>query len=259
MRLFDNGAGATVKKGKLRGKGADIPWYNVCHCSADFDGYPSIADSNYSNYPPQKLRIPMKLFIRICLSFCAAALFANTANAQYLSPWSGWWGAGYYGSPAYSAPSYTSYYGSPSFGCCGTAAPVYAVSYGSCASGCCPTSCCPTSCCDPCGSGCASGACASGSCAGTTPAGSLKPAQDPISDKKTPDYEADTPARRFDPDGISPRTPRADDPLDPIDPLENRTDRFRSPRSGTGTGLNMTLELDGIRHWNGIGHWNKDV
>jgi len=25
MRLFDNGAGATVKKGKLRGKGADIP------------------------------------------------------------------------------------------------------------------------------------------------------------------------------------------------------------------------------------------
>ena len=29
MRLFDNGAGATVKDGKLRGKEADIPW-NAC-------------------------------------------------------------------------------------------------------------------------------------------------------------------------------------------------------------------------------------
>ncbi|MBC7965637.1 MAG: hypothetical protein H7Z17_06885 [Fuerstia sp.] len=79
----------------------------------------------------------MKIFIRICLSLCAAALFATPANAQFYNPWSGWWGAGYYGSPAYTAPVYTSYYGSPSYtsfygsyssaspsyGCCGIAAP----------------------------------------------------------------------------------------------------------------------------------------
>lgn len=214
----------------------------ACPCSADFDGVPSIADSNHSNHPPQKLSIPMKLFIRICLSLCAAALFASTANAQYLNPWSGWWGAGYYGSPAYSAPVYTSYYGSPSYtsfygssssSCCGTAAPAYAVSYGSCGTGCCGSGCCTTSCCDACGSGCASGSCTSGSCAGIAPAGSLKPAQDPISDKKTPDYEDDTRSRRFDPDAASPRAPRTNDPLD--DPLNDRTDQFRSPRSGTGT------------------------
>ena len=169
----------------------------------------------------------MKLFIRICLSLCAAALCATPANAQYWNPWSGWWGAGYYGSPAYAAPVYTSYYGSssygsPSYGCCGTATPAYAVSYGSYGSGCCASSCC-----DACGSGCASG-----SCAGTVPSGSLKPAQDPISDKKSPDYEDDTRSRRFDPDATTPSTPRVVDPLDPID-SRDRTDLFGRPKAGT--------------------------
>ena len=204
----------------------------VCQYSADFDGGSSIADSTYSNHSPQKLSFPMKLFIRICLSLCAAALFAAPANAQYRNPWSGWWGAGYYGSPAYAAPVYTSYYGSssygsPSYGCCGTATPAYAVSYGSYGSGCCATSCC-----DSCGSGCASGSCASGSCAGVAPAGSLKPAQDPISDKKTPDYENDTRSRRFNPDATTPGTQGADDPLDPVD-SRDRTDLFGRPKAGT--------------------------
>ena len=178
----------------------------------------------------------MKLFIRIGLSLCAAVLSAAPASAYCLFPFGGWWGAGYYDSPAYSAPSYSSYYGSPSYtsyygggyssaapsyGCCGTAAPDYSASYGSYGSGCCATSCC-----DPCGSGCASG-----SCAGSTPAGTLKPAQDPISDRKTPDYEGDTRPRRFNPDAVSPRTPETDEALDNRD----RTDQFRSPRSGTDT------------------------
>lgn len=164
----------------------------------------------------------MKLFIRICLSLCAAALCSTPANAQYWNPWSGWWGAGYYGSPAYAAPVYTSYYGSPSYGCCGTATPAYAVSYGSCGSGCCGSACC-----DACGSGCASG-----SCAGTAPSGLLKPAQDPISDKKTPDYENDTRSRRFNPDATAPDTQGADDPLDPVD-TRDRTDLFGRPKAGT--------------------------
>lgn len=188
----------------------------------------------------------MKLFIRICLSLCAAALFATPADAQY---WSGWWGAGYYGSPAYSAPVYTSYYGSssstsfygsanygsPSYGCCGTAAPAYAVSYGSCGNGCCVTSCC-----DACSSGCASGSCASGSCAGVTPAGSLKPAQDPNFQKKATDYDDETRSRRFEPDATSPVTPGTDEPLlEPVEPRD-RTDMFGRPKtdidSGTGSG-----------------------
>ena len=206
----------------------------VCPCSADFDGIPSNACPNHSNQSSQKLSFPMKLFIRISLSLCAAAMFATPANAQY---WSGWWGAGYYGSPAYAAPVYSSYYGSPSYtsfyrsyssgspsyGCCGTAAPAYSVSYGSSGNGCCATPCC-----DPCGSGCASG-----SCAGISPSGSLKPAQDPISDKKSPDYEGDTRPRRFDPNAA----PGADDPLDPVDGGA-RKDLFGRPQEGTdgGTG-----------------------
>lgn len=168
----------------------------------------------------------MKISIRICLSLCAAALFATPANAQFYNPWSGWWGAGYYGSPAYYTPSYTSFYRSSSYGCCGTAAPVYAVGYGS---GCCAPSCCATDCCDPCGAGCASG-----SCAGSTPAGSLKPAQDPISDRKSPDYEDDTRSRRFDPDA-TPRTKGTDDLLDPVE-SRDRTDMFDRPKAGTGSG-----------------------
>ena len=168
----------------------------------------------------------MKLFIRICLSLCAAALLATPANAQYWNPWSGWWGAGYYGSPAYAAPVYTSYYGSynygsPSYGCCGTGAPAYAVSYGSCGSGCCATSCC-----DSCGSGCASGSCASGSCAGVAPAGSLKPAQDPSFKEKATGYDDETLPRTFTPDSTSSGSQGADD----------RKDQFRSPGSDTDTG-----------------------
>lgn len=185
----------------------------------------------------------MKLSIRTCLLLCAVALFATPANAQY---WSGWWGAGYYGSPAYTAPVYTSYYGSPSYtsfygsyssaspsyGCCGTAAPAYSVSYGSGGNCCCPTACCDPcgSCGSPCGSGCASGSCGSGSCAGVSPAGSLKPAQDPISEKKSPDYEGDTRPRRFDPDAGS----GADESLDPVAPRD-RTDIFGRPNEGAGS------------------------
>ena len=183
----------------------------------------------------------MTIFMRICLSLCAAALFATPANAQFFNPWSGWWGAGYYGSQSYYAPSYTSYYGSPSYtsfygssnygspsyGCCGTAAPVYAVSYGSSGSGCCAPSCCAP-CCDPCGSGCASG-----SCLGSTPAGTLKPAQDPISDRKSPNYEDDIRSRRISPD--------ADDNLAPVD---ESGDIFRRSKEGTGrdTGSDSTTD-----------------
>ncbi len=173
----------------------------------------------------------MKIFIRICLSLCAAALFATPANAQFYNPWSGWWGAGYYGSQAYYTPSYTSYYGSPSYtsfygssssgspsyGCCGTAAPVYAVSYGS---GCCAPACCDP-CCDPCGSGCASG-----SCVGSTPAGSLKPAQDPNFKEKANGYDEEP--RQF-----GPGTKGADEPLNPVDDPD-RPDRFSRPKAGTG-------------------------
>jgi len=178
----------------------------------------------------------MKLFIRICLSLCAAALFATTANAQYWNPWNGWWGTGYYGSPAYAAPVYSSYYGSrsstsfygsanygsSSWGCCGTASPAYAVSYGSSGNGCCATSCC-----DACGTGCASG-----SCAGVTPAGSLKPAQDPNFQKKATDYDDEIRSRTFNPDSTSPGT---DDLIDPVD-SSVRKDLFGRPKEGTGGG-----------------------
>ncbi|MEZ6035027.1 MAG: hypothetical protein R3C17_18185 [Planctomycetaceae bacterium] len=178
----------------------------------------------------------MKFCIRIALSMCVAALLATPASACCLFPFGGWWGAGYYGSPAYtapayssyySAPSYTSFYGAfsaPSYGCCGTAAPAYSASYGSFGSydgGCCTNSCCQSSC----GSGCASG-----SCGGTTPAGTLKPAQDPISDKKAPSYEDDPRSRRFVPESRSPRDPAADDPLDPVNE-KDRYDRFERSRT----------------------------
>jgi hypothetical protein len=200
----------------------------------------------------------MKLMIRIALSVCIAALSAAPASACWLYPFGGWWGAGYYGSPAYSAPmyssyyapSYTSYYGSPSYtsyygstsyassygsfsspsyGCCGNSAPVYTASYGSYGGGCCDNSCCQSSC----GSGCASN-----SCVGTTPAGTLKPAQDPISDRKTPDYE-DNDSRRFVPRS----TPRNNDALDPVnepdrlDPfVRPGTEDGARPNPGTGAG-----------------------
>ena len=225
------------------------PAKNMCPCSADFDGLLSLAESNHGNNPPQDLSSSMKLFIRISLSLCAAVLSAAPASACCL--FGGWWGAGYYGSPAYSAPSYSSYYGSPAYtsyygggydassGCCGTAAPEYSMSYGSCGSGCCATNCC-----DTCGSGCASGSCGSGSCAGTTPAGSLKPAQDPISDRKSPDYDDDSRSRRFNPDAASPRSPQADDPIDPVD-ARDRTDLFGRPKSGTDGGSGSgTFEED---------------
>ena len=157
----------------------------------------------------------MKLFIRICLSLCAAAVFATSANAQYWNPWSGWWGAGYYGSPVYAAPVYTTYYGSYNSGFS---------SYGGC---------CATSCCDACSSGCSSGSCGSGSCVGSTSSGSLKPSQDPISDKKSPAYEGETRSREFNSDAVSPRTPATEDALD------DRTDQFRSPRPNPGTGTKM--------------------
>ena len=212
----------------------------------------------------------MKLMIRIALSICIAALSAAPASAGWWYPFDGWWGAGYYGSPAYSAPmyssnyapSYTSYYGSPSYtsyygsssytsnygsfsspsyGCCGNSAPVYAASYGSYGGGCCDNSCCQSSCGNSCGSGCASN-----SCVGTTPAGSLKPAQDPISDKKAPDDSYDPP-RNF-----QPRTRGTDDLLDP--PKErDREDRFSRPPAddrdrpipGTDRGRDPdTFELD---------------
>lgn len=232
----------------------------VSLCSAEFDGVPSIADTKHGNHLLQKLSFPMKLFIRICLSLCAAAMFASPAGAQYWNPWSGWWGAGYYGTPAYSAPVYTSYYGSPSYtsfygssnygspssGCCGTGAPAYAVGYGSCGSGCCATSCC-----DSCGSGCSSGSCASGSCGGITPAGSLKPAQDPNFQKKATDYDDEPRPRRFNPDGTTPATQGADDPLDPVD-SGDRKDMFGRPKAGTdgGTGFGSgsdTFEADPVQ------------
>ena len=185
----------------------------------------------------------MKMFIRICLSLCAAAMFATSASAQYWNPWSGWWGAGYYGSPAYAAPVYTSYYGSSSSGCCGTAAPAYAVSYGFCGSGCCATSCC-----DSCGSGCASGSCTSGSCAGITPAGSLKPAQDPNFQKKAPDYEDETRSRTFNPDTSSPGTQGTSEPPEPED-SPNRKDIFGRPKDGTGAGSGSgTFEADPVEN-----------
>ena len=60
----------------------------------------------------------------------------------------------------------------------------------------------------------------------------MKPSQDPISDKKSPDYDEDTRSRRFDSDTTSPRTPRTDEPLDPVNERD-RSDLFRSPRTGT--------------------------
>jgi hypothetical protein len=88
-------------------------------------------------------------------------------------------------------------------------------------------SCCQSSCGDACGSGCASG-----SCAGTTPAGSLKPAQDPISRDKAPDYEEDLRSRRYSPETSPPRGRGTEEPANPPrdrDPLDN----FNSPSSGT--------------------------
>ncbi len=184
---------------------------------------------------------------------CVAALLATPASACCLFPFGGWWGAGYYGSPAYAAPAYSSYYSAPaytsfygafsapSYGCCGSSAPVYSASYGSFGSydsGCCTNSCCQSSCGDSCGSGCASG-----SCVGTTPAGTLKPAQDPISDKKAPSYEDDTRPRRFEPESRSPRNPVTDDLIGPVNE-KDRFDRFERPNTresepanpGTGTG-----------------------
>ena len=186
----------------------------------------------------------MKFCIRIALSMCVAALLATPASACCLFPFGGWWGAGYYGSPAYTAPAYSSYYNAPaytsfygsfsapSYGCCGNSAPAYSASYGSFGSydsGCCTNSCCQSSCGDSCGSGCASG-----SCVGTTPAGTLKPAQDPISNKKAPDYEDDTRSREFESDSNTrPRDrSRVNDSLDT--PAErDRIDQFENPRPGT--------------------------
>lgn len=65
---------------------------------------------------------------------------------------------------------------------------------------------------------------------GTTPAGTLKPAQDPISDKKAPSYEDDTRSRRFDPESRSPRAPAADDLIDPVNE-KDRYDRFERSRT----------------------------
>ena len=167
----------------------------------------------------------MRLLSRMIFAACASVFFVAPVSACGMFPFDGWWGAGYYGSPGYASyPSYTNYSAPPSYGCCGTAAPVYSASYGSsCGSGCCVSSCC-----DPCGSGCASG-----SCAGSVPAGSLKPAQDPISDKPATDYDDDARSRRFDADSPRPRTRDTSDPL--LDDLDQK-DQFSSPKSDSGTG-----------------------
>ena len=60
----------------------------------------------------------------------------------------------------------------------------------------------------------------------------MKPAQDPISDKKSPDYEDDTRPRRFNPDATTPDTQGADEPLNPVD-TRDRTDLFGRPKDGT--------------------------
>jgi serine/threonine protein kinase len=208
--------------------------------------------SIHGHIPLQELSFPMKFCIRIALSMCVAALLATPASACCLFPFGGWWGAGYYGSPAYtapayssnySAPAYTSFYGAfsaPSYGCCGNSAPAYSASYGSFGSY--DSGCCTNSCGDSCGSGCASG-----SCVGTTPAGTLKPAQDPISDKKAPSYEDDTRPRRFEPESRSPRNPAADDLIEPVNE-KDRFDRFERPGTRESEPANPGTGTDGTRN-----------
>lgn len=178
--------------------------------------------------------ILMKLLSQFAVAVCAAALFAAPASACCLFPFGGWWGAGYYGMPAYSAPgpAYSTNY-APYYGPWGS--PSYVASYGSSYG----NGCCAPSCCDPCGS-CGTG-CASGSCAGTVPAGTLKPAQDPISDKANKSYEDEPPVRRFESDPRDRSRTRDDLTTDPLttDPLledPDQIDQFRSPGTGTGTG-----------------------
>jgi len=64
----------------------------------------------------------------------------------------------------------------------------------------------------------------------------LKPAQDPISDKKSPDYDDEPRLRRFNPDSPSLGTPGADAPLDPVD-SGDRQDLFGRPKEGTDGGI----------------------
>ncbi|MDA1231638.1 MAG: hypothetical protein O2856_12765 [Planctomycetota bacterium] len=199
----------------------------------------------------------MKLLVRICLSLCIAVVLAAPASAGYLYPFGGWWGAGYYGTPLYAAPAYSSYYGAPSYagyygstsyssfygggsvvlssnGCCGNAAPMYSASYGTYNNGCCANSCC-----DSCGSGCAAG-----SCGATEPAGSLKPAIDPISNKSKPTYEDDDRSREFPSDAERARRRQLLDDEKALEEDQNRTDLFKRSGTGSGSGTDSGTALE---------------
>ncbi len=252
--VFDNWVPATVKQWELRGTWADYPQacrgtvqMSLLDCSLP-------GETGYRISRPQRLRFPMKLFVKTCLSLCAVVALATPANACCLFPFGGWWGAGYNAAPAYSSyyapPSYTSYYGSPSYssfysagsvmapmsGCCGSAAPAYAASYGSYGSY--GAGCCTNSCCDSCGSS----GCASGSCVGTEPVGSLKPASDPNFNKSKTNYDDEPRTREFPSDTTRPRSRSNETDLDPADdPL--RKDRFTRPAGG-GSGTDTDTEKD---------------
>lgn len=155
----------------------------------------------------------------------------GSAQACWLWPFGGYWGAGYNAAPAgygyggYGYGGYGSGFAVPSYS---AGYPVWSVGYAG-YSGSVPGSCCAVSCCDPCG-GCASGACSSGSCVGVTGT-TLKAEPDPGFQRGSKDYEKDQDTKEQDDiDDLLERRRRSrlqDDPDARENPM--RDDEFQTP------------------------------